>query len=99
MKGHVVFPSAGHAPATVHQINHGFSVGMAIRHNEYIYVKAQADNDINAQVCGIVSHVIDMDNFRMVEGGYIQGDWIPGKEYILSPYEAIARTTAAAIKI
>ncbi len=70
------------------QPGHGFEAGVAIRHNGVIYIRAQANNDINAQVCGIVSGVIDPDNFRMVEGGYIPGEWIPGKEYILSPWEA-----------
>lgn len=75
-------------PVVIHQPGHGFIVGTPIRHNESAYVKAQADNAENAQVCGIVSEVIDPDNFRMIEGGFLPGDWIPGKEYILSPSEA-----------
>lgn len=72
----------------IFQPGHGLEANMAIRHDGQVYVRAKADNDLNAQVCGIVSEIIDQDHFRMVECGYLQGDWIPGTEYFLSPTEA-----------
>lgn len=68
----------------VNQSSHGLSVGNAIRHDGAKYVKAQADNDVNAQVCGIVSSVVDTNSFRFVSEGFIPGGWTPGAEYFLS---------------
>jgi len=70
------------------QEEHGFTAGTPIRNNGTTYIKAQADNDINAQVCGIVSEVINENQFRYVSDGFIPGDWIKGAEYFLCPYEA-----------
>ncbi len=72
----------------VNQIAHGFTVGNAIRHNETSFVKAQANNDVNAQTCGIISLVIDADNFEYMAEGFLPGSWTDGKEYFLSPATA-----------
>lgn len=74
----------------IFQNDHGFEVGEAIRHNGTIYVKAKADNDVNAQVCGIVSEIIDLNRFKYVVDGFIPRipvtlEWIKGAEYFLSP--------------
>jgi hypothetical protein len=71
--------------AVINQPNHGLAKDQAIRHNGTIYVLAQADNDVNAQVCGIVSEVIDAHNFRYVTDGFMAGNWTAGAEYFLSP--------------
>lgn len=67
------------------QTGHGFIQGNAIRHNGTSYVKAQADNDTNAQVCGIISEVLSADTFRYISGGLLPGPWTAGAEYFLSP--------------
>jgi hypothetical protein len=66
------------------QNNHGFIVGDVIRHNGTIYVKAQANNDINAQACGIVIEYINENQFRFIADGIIEGLGVPGTEYFLS---------------
>lgn len=78
-------PGTGVEPANVIQEDHGFSVNQAIRHNGTIYVLALADNDTNAQVCGIVSEVVDVNTFKYVTDGFISGGWVAGSEYFLSP--------------
>lgn len=78
----------------VYQPAHGFAEKDAIRHNGTIFVKAQADNDVNAQTAGIVVEIIDVDHFRyQSEGFYRHPDWIPGTEYFLSPTVAGLVTT------
>lgn len=74
--------------AVITQPSHGFIVGSAIRHNGTHYVMAQADNDVHAQACGVVSAVIDGNQFRYISDGFLPGNWIPGAEYFLSPYQA-----------
>ena len=69
----------------INQPGHGFIVGDVIRHNGTMYIKAQANNDVNAQACGIVSEIIDGDNFKFIADGFIQGAWTNGAEYFLSP--------------
>ena len=81
-------PSAAVEIPTINQVAHGFVVGDVIRHNGTIYVKAQADNDVNAQACGIVSDYIDVDNFKFIADGVIAGLGTPGAEYFLSPTSA-----------
>jgi hypothetical protein len=69
---------------TITQNGHGFVVGDVIRHNGTIYVKAQANNDVNAQACGIVSEYIDTNQFKFIADGVIEGVGVPGEEYFLS---------------
>jgi len=79
-------PGGDQSNVVIYQPNHGLSAEQAIRHNGSIYVLAQADNDANSLVCGIVSEVIDADHFRYVTDGFISGgSWTPGYEYFLSP--------------
>lgn len=70
---------------SIGQLYHGFLVGQAIRHNGTEYVLAQADNAVNAQVCGIVSEIIDVHHFRYATDGFVVGGWVAGSEYYLSP--------------
>ena len=77
---------------TIFQPEHGFAAGVAIRHDGVRYVRAMADNHVHAQVCGIVSKVVDADRFRYVADGFIPSEtgeleWEKGAEYFLSPVE------------
>ena len=73
---------------TINQIDHDLFLFDVIRYDGVLnkFVKAQANNDINAQVCGIVSEIIDANFFKYSsEGTIIGGSWISGSEYFLSP--------------
>lgn len=84
-----VIPAGGESNIIeVNQPSHGLTPGKAIRHNGTIYVFAQADNDVNAQVCGIVYEIIDVDNFTFMSDGFMPGSWTLGAEYFLSPITA-----------
>lgn len=80
----------------INQPSHGLGLYDAIRFDatQGIFVKAQANNDVNAQVCGIVVEIIDPDNFKYVYDGIITtGLWVAGSEYFLSPITAGAIIT------
>jgi hypothetical protein len=84
------------APETITQSNHGFIVHDWIRYDatQSKYVKAQANNAINAQACGIVIEVITPNMFTFVSGGTITGgSWTSGSEYFLSTTTAGAMVT------
>lgn len=57
------------------QTAHGFTVGnvLRIQNSATTYIKAQADNAVNAEVVGVVSVVIDANNFKLVMFGYVSG--------------------------
>lgn len=90
MKGHVVIPSgAGSEYEIIHQPGHGFTAQHPIRLAGAMWIKAQADNDKNAQTMGFVAEVIDEDNFKIArDGKRIWGNWIAETEYFLNPLVA-----------
>jgi hypothetical protein len=55
----------------VNQGTHGFVKGDCIRFDGLNYVKARADTKANAEAIGIVSDVIDVNNFKVQVGGEI----------------------------
>lgn len=82
------------------QAAHGFTVGEIITFNPgtLLYVLAQADNAADAEVIGIVTAIIDVNNFILQFGGYVSGLTIPlvaGTVYFLSPTIAGAMTSTA----
>lgn len=54
----------------VAQAAHTFTLCEAIRHNGTSFTEAQADSSSNAEVYGIVSRVIDANNFEVTSSGY-----------------------------
>ena len=58
----------------INQKNHFFQVGDALYYNinEHKFDKAIAKNTIESEVCGVVTQVIDIDNFVIITGGKIQ---------------------------
>ena len=57
---------------SVYQPLHGLTVGNAIRmNNTDQYRKAIADNEVNAEVVGVVSEIVDSANFKYVSNGII----------------------------
>ncbi|MCX6800437.1 MAG: hypothetical protein NT091_04810 [Candidatus Falkowbacteria bacterium] len=71
--------------------SHGFVVGDILRFASTTnsYVKAQADNKYNAEVIGVVSKVIDANNFMLATGGYVDLSlgaitFVPGETYFLA---------------
>lgn len=79
----------------VNQTSHGFIVGDVLRLNATTYVKAQADNSVNSEVVGIVSSVVDVDNFTLLTSGSITGlsSLTAGAVYFLDPVTAGAITS------
>jgi hypothetical protein len=69
----------------VNQVSHGFVIGDVLRFDGTNYVKALADTPENAEVVGIVSQVIDSDNFKLLTEGEIDGlsGLLPGYTYFL----------------
>lgn len=56
----------------INQVAHGFVVGDVIRIDGVnTFAKAQADSAPNAEVVGIVTNVVDVDNFEFVSEGVI----------------------------
>ena len=60
----------------INQPNHYFQVGDVLYYNikDNIFSQAVAVNDIESEVCGVVSNVIDNDNFIIVSEGKIDTD-------------------------
>jgi len=71
---------------SIMQVNHGFSIGDAVRYDGTGWVWSQANLDANSEVYGMVSNVIDLDNFTITTSGYVVGlsGLIPGITYFLS---------------
>ena len=78
----------------VNQLAHGFIVGDIVRYDGVAFVLAQADNEPNAEIVGMVSNVQDANSFYLTQVGYIfniasapvnpGGAYIPGSLYYLS---------------
>jgi hypothetical protein len=76
------------------QVGHSFVVGDVLWLNGSTYAKAKADAVNTAEVVGVVSRVIDVDNFEMTLSGEISGlsSLTPGEVYFLSASTAGALT-------
>lgn len=70
----------------IFQINHGFSIGQAIKPTALGWITTKADKASNAGTVGIICEVVDADHFRYLESGSLSGNYEPGKVYFLSPY-------------
>lgn len=81
--------TGGSGDATITSVNqtaHGFVIGDVVRFNGTSYVKSQADIDANSEVYGVVSTVVDADNFKITTEGHITGlsGLTSGATYFLS---------------
>ncbi|HCY41779.1 MAG TPA: hypothetical protein DHV48_10550 [Prolixibacteraceae bacterium] len=83
------------ASILVNQTAHGFSVGNAVGLSGSTWIKAKADSVANAVTIGLVSQVVDANNFRYVKGGILAGTYTPGANYFLSTTVAGALMTLA----
>lgn len=87
--------SAASLNTPVNQTSHGFSVGNIVKcTGNNTYALAQGDSAANAEVVGIVSLVIDTDNFILLTGGEVTGlsGLTAGTPYYLDPSVAGAAT-------
>jgi tetrahydromethanopterin S-methyltransferase subunit B len=77
------------------QTAHGFVVGNIIGFDGTAYVKAQANNSVNAEATGIVTSVINANSFTFSQSGLITGlsGLTPGEVYYLSDSVAGTLTT------
>jgi hypothetical protein len=82
------------------QSSHGFSVGNFIRYNGTSYVKADATTVSNASVIGMVSKILDNDNFVLTFSGKVIGvtGLIAGTIYYLSATPGAFTSTAPSIR-
>lgn len=78
----------------VTQSSHGFAVGDILKHAGGVYQKAQSNSVASAQVVGIVTGIIDTNNFTLVSSGYVTGlsGLTASIVYYLSPSSAGAMT-------
>lgn len=76
------------------QVNHGFSVNQIVYNNAGVFTLAKADTAADAEVIGIVSAVIDANNFDLLTNGYVSTltALTPGGVYFLSDITAGALT-------
>lgn len=89
-------PAGGSAVTkAINQSSHGFSVGNVLRLNgTSTYAKAQADSASDAETVGIVSSVVDPNNFVITVIGYVTGlsGLTANTVYFLDPSSAGALT-------
>jgi len=78
----------------INQSTHGFSVGDVLRHNGTSYTEAQADAVSTAEAVGMVSEVVDANNFVLTTSGLVTGlsGLTAGTVYFLSDSSAGAIT-------
>ena len=74
----------------ISQTSHGFSVGNVLYYNGSAYALAEANSVITAEVVGIVTNVIDVNDFALTTYGYITGlsGLTAGDVYFLSDITA-----------
>lgn len=79
------------------QATHGFAVGNVLRFNGAIYVLAQGDSAANADALGIVTGIVNANEFTFQFGGYVVGlsALTAGAVYFLSAGVAGAMTAVA----
>ncbi len=77
------------------QTAHGFTVGQLLKRTTTSYQLAQADSAANAEVVGMVTRVVDANNFVMTTYGYFTGltGLTANTTYFLSPTVAGGYTT------
>lgn len=80
------------------QTAHNFIVGDVLAFDGTNYFLAQADNQSDAETVGIVSFVLDANNFYITQAGHVNdltGPLTPGSLYYLSAVSAGGLTTVA----
>ncbi|HAH23894.1 MAG TPA: hypothetical protein DCL77_09065 [Prolixibacteraceae bacterium] len=73
---------------TITQPGHGFSVGTAVKLSDSLWVKAWAKDVDSAGTVGIVAEMYDVNTFRVVTQGLVAGNYLQGRNYILSTITA-----------
>lgn len=61
----------------VNQVAHGFVIGDILRFTGLVYVKAQANSEANAAVCGMVSSLSGADAFYLCQVGHLNNIAVP----------------------
>ena len=72
---------------TITQFGHGFSVGDVVGFSGSSYSKAIADGSYDGEIIGIVSKVVDINNFNIIQSGYIRNlsNLTENTTYFVSP--------------
>lgn len=79
------------------QPTHGFAKFDTLYHNGTIWVKGQADVESTSIVSGVVSNVIDTDNFTITYSGVIEWDVPASPDYTVGNRVYLSNTTAGAL--
>lgn len=72
----------------VEYTNHGFPIGIILGWDGTTWFSSIANSDLNSQVVGMVSYVIDVNNFVITQVGFVSNlpdSYMAGDEYYLSP--------------
>jgi len=69
------------------QFGHGFSIGDVVGYSGSSYNKAIGDGTYDGEIIGIVSEVIDINNFNIIQSGYIKNlsGLVKNTTYFVSP--------------
>ncbi len=92
------------AKKTYTQASHGFTPGLCLRRSGGVWVKSQANSDINSDVLGIIESVPDANTFVLVFSGEItlSGLTADTKYYLsdgtLGGYTPVAPITTGSVK-
>ena len=86
---------------TIAQTAHGFSVGQVLYLNGTVYALAKADSVVTAEVVGVVSSVVDANDFVLTTDGYVTGlsGLTAGSVYFLSDATAGLATVTAPVTV
>jgi len=81
----------------INQNAHGFTVGQVLYYTGSTYALANANADATADVVGVVSEVVDVNNFYLTTVGFVSGlsGLVSGSTYYLSDTVAGALTATA----
>lgn len=86
-----VWSDTGGTAYRVTQNGHGFSLGTVLRYDGAQYTAAQASQPTSAEVVGIVTDIIDGNNFELTTSGVVEfpvsfpTSFTPSTAYYLSP--------------
>lgn len=80
----------------VEQTNHGFFVGQVLTYNGTNYVLAKANSLANCKGVVMVSQILDVNHFLVVQDGFMTGlplARVPGTQYYVDPVNAGSLTS------
>lgn len=95
------FPISGGSIPSINQTAHGFVVGDWVYLNGTVYTKVDADLDASSDSVGVVTSIVDVNNFRIATEGIVTGltGLVAGTRYYISTTAGAITPTAPASNI